>query len=116
MLEKIIKNLPWKDGRQEMGYKKIKLFESQRLLCDCYLLYYPEGSQVQAHFDKVDFGKHYRLNIVIKKANEGGDFVCENPIWNRYRVNLFRPDISEHYVKKIKNGYRIVFSVGWIIR
>ena len=114
MIESLLKKLPWDKGRQGTGYSKIKLLESRRLKCDAYLLYYPTGSEIPPHTDKVESGRHYRLNIVLKQARKGGRFICLNPLISRFRVNLFRPDIDEHAVTKIEDGYRILFSVGWI--
>ncbi len=114
ILEELVKKLPWEEGRQKTGYKKIKLLESERLNFDCYLLYYPEGSEIPQHFDKVESGRHYRMNIVLKKADVGGDFVCQDVIFSKYRTNIFRPDIAEHSVTKIEKGYRLVLSIGWL--
>lgn len=114
MLETIVKRLPWSKGRQGTGYNKICLFQSKRLMCDCYLLYYPQGSEIPAHVDEVQEGKHYRLNIMLKRAKKGGEFLCENPIYAKYRTYLFRPDISEHCVTRIDVGWRMMLSIGWV--
>ncbi len=114
MLEQLIKKLPWQRGRQGTGYNKIKVFESKHLMCDCYLLYYPQGSEILPHIDPVSSGKHYRLNVMLKRAEDGGDFVCKNPLLRLWRVFLFRPDISEHAVSRIEKGYRVMFSIGWV--
>ena len=114
MIEALIRKLPWQQGRQGTGYNKIRLFESRRLMCDCYLLYYPEGSEIPLHTDAVQAGKHYRLNLMLKKAKKGGEFICESPIFKGWRVFLFRPDVSPHSVTKIESGYRVMLSVGWV--
>ncbi len=114
MLEKLLKRLPWKPGRQGTGYSVFTFLQSERFLCDGHILYYPEGSEIPPHRDKVLFGKHYRLNIMFKKAKAGGEFICENPIFKWWRISLFRPDASTHSVTKIVDGYRVMLSIGWV--
>lgn len=111
-LENLIKKLPWESGRQAGGYSKLTLFATKK--CDAYLLYYPQGSEIPVHTDPVADGRHYRLNIAFKKANDGGEFQCDDPILRTRRMALFRPDVSPHSVSKIKSGYRLMLSVGWI--
>ena len=62
----------------------------------------------------VDSGKHYRLNIVLKKARLGGEFICPDAIFQRKRIKFFRPDISEHQVTKVVAGSRYLLSIGWV--
>lgn len=114
IVENLVKRLPWSKGRQGTGYNKICLFQSKLLMCDVYLLYYPQGSEIPWHTDEVKSGKHYRLNIMLKKATKGGEFLCEKPIYAKYRTFLFRPDLSEHAVARIDVGWRMMFSVGWV--
>ena len=105
----------WQRGRQESGYDKM-------LLCgllwpikfDCYLIKFPSGSEIKPHIDSVKMGRHFRLNIVLKKAKQGGEFVCEQAIINNPRIKLFRPDLHQHSVTKIEQGSRYVLSIGWI--
>ena len=105
----------WEGGRQQSGYKKM-------LLCrmfvpfkfDAYLIKFPQGSEIKPHTDKVKTGRHYRLNIVLKHALKGGEFICEQPIINYSRIKLFRPDIKQHQVVKIEKGTRYILSIGWI--
>lgn len=113
-MEGLIKKLPWEQGRQGTGYNKICLFMSRRLKCDCYFLYYPQGSEIPIHTDQVSGGRHYRLNIMLKKARKGGNFVCEDPLFKKWRVTLFRPDASPHAVTRIEDGYRLMLSIGWV--
>lgn len=113
-MESLLKKLPWTQGRQGTGYNKIKLFESQKLKCDGYLLYYPEGSEIPLHTDPVTLGRHYRLNIMLKKARKGGDFICANPLFKCWRLFFFRPDASPHAVSRIDSGYRVMLSIGWV--
>lgn len=105
----------WERGRQKSGYDKMLLCGAiWPIKFDSYLLKFPEGSEIKPHTDKVTSGKHYRLNIVIKNADDGGEFICSNPIFESKRIKLFRPDISEHQVSKIVKGNRYLLSIGWI--
>lgn len=114
MFERLLRKLPWQAGRQGTGYNKLCLLQSSRLMCDAYLLYYPEGSEITPHTDPVQAGKHFRLNIMLKRAESGGEFVCENAIFRGFRMNLFRPDSSVHSVTRINKGYRVMLSIGWV--
>lgn len=112
MLQKILNKIPWTKGRQNSTYNKKLLFQSERF--DCWLLYYPKGSFIQEHIDEVDEGKnHYRLNIILIKAKQGGLFKSITTILNLGRIILFRPDISPHRLTVVKKGYRVVLSIGW---
>lgn len=105
----------WQSGRQQSGYDKM-------LLCGCvwpikfdgYLLRFPSGSEIAPHKDTVTSGKHYRLNIVLKEASKGGEFLCDTPLFETKRIKFFRPDISQHQVTQIVCGTRYVLSIGWI--
>ena len=80
---------------------------------DCYLFYYPCNSYIPKHKDPHKFGKQYRFNIELIKANKGGQFVCKNIIWSAFnRIFLFRADSEYHKVTKIEDGIRIVLSIG----
>lgn len=83
-------------------------------MADCYLLYYPEGSVIPPHTDEWTGKRHFRLNIVLHQPKRGGEFKCANCIINRFPVYFFRPDANEHSVTKIEEGYRLVFSLGWV--
>ncbi len=105
----------WERGRQQSGYDKMLLFGTLwPVKCDTYLLKFPEGSEIKPHTDPVRTGRHYRLNIVLKNAKEGGDFICQNPIYESKRIKLFRPDLCQHQVSKIIQGNRYLLSIGWI--
>jgi hypothetical protein len=108
--------LRWEPGRQGTGYDKLLLLVSPLPVpFDCYLLRFPEGTEIPAHQDKVAGGRHFRLNVVVKRSPSGGDFVCDDPIVNWRRVKLFRPDRSVHSVTRVVGGSRYVFSVGWVL-
>ncbi|MBS7807920.1 2OG-Fe(II) oxygenase [Variovorax sp. PCZ-1] len=108
--------LKWLRGRQGTGYDKMLLATARwPLPFDCYLLRYPQGSAIPPHTDPVTDKRHYRLNIVVKRAVEGGDFLCATPIFATARIKLFRPDACEHAVSEVKKGSRYVFSLGWVL-
>jgi len=105
----------WQRGRQLSGYDKMLLLQSLwPIPFDCYLLRFPEGAEIAPHVDKVSHGKHYRLNIVVKRAKSGGEFVCKTPIFTSTRIKYFRPDVCEHSVTRVTEGSRYVLSIGWI--
>jgi hypothetical protein len=66
--------------------------------------------------DQVADGRHYRLNIILTAAREGGEFRCKNALFESARIKLFRPDVSEHEVTPVTSGSRLIFSLGWILR
>ncbi|WP_205746121.1 2OG-Fe(II) oxygenase [Dyella terrae] len=84
------------------------------LPCDCYLLRFPAGTTVPPHVDRVERGRHFRLNIILRPAKRGGEFVCERPIFISRRIKLFRPDRETHSVTRIEEGTRWVLSFGWV--
>lgn len=105
----------WERGRQKSGYDKMLICGATwPIKFDTYLLKFPQGSEIAPHTDKVGSGKHYRLNIVLKKADLGGEFICSNPIFETKRVKLLSPDVSEHQVSKVIKGNRYLLSIGWI--
>ncbi len=115
MLHNLLMKVKWTNGRQEGGYKIFRLFQSKKFRFDSYLLYYPEGSEIPSHIDKVEQGKHYRINVELIKAKTGGKFLLEGkPKFKWWRVVYFCPSDQTHSVTKINKGYRLVFSIGWI--
>lgn len=109
------KVLRWQRGRQESGYDKMLLLQSMwPLPFDVYLLRFPTGSEIKPHVDRVASGAHYRLNLVIRRAKYGGEFICAKAIHDSPRIKIFRPDVCEHSVTQIESGTRYVLSVGWI--
>lgn len=103
----------WQRGRQGSGYEKLQIFALP--FADAYLLRYPRGSHVPLHRDEVRKGRHFRLNIVVKRARSGGDFLCGHALLRFPRVVLFRPDLEEHAVTRIWAGTRYVLSFGWVL-
>lgn len=105
----------WDSGRQASGYNKMLLCGALwPIKFDVYFIKFPQGSEIKPHTDNVKTGKHFRLNIVLKHAQQGGEFTCDNSIVNKSRIKLFRPDINEHSVSKIEKGCRYILSIGWI--
>lgn len=105
----------WVKGRQGTGYEKLKLF--QFLNMDCYILRYKEGDYIPWHTDPVPNRKHWRLNITLKNAIEGGEFMMKES--GRFSIMsphspvvLFRSDIVEHCVSRVRLGRRIVLTFG----
>jgi hypothetical protein len=103
--------MKWEKGRQDTGYSKLTIFNI--LFFDLYILKFPTNSEIPSHVDLAN-RPHCRLNIVLKKATEGGKFICSKTILNWSRIKLFRPDIHEHSVTKITKGTRWVLSIGWL--
>lgn len=103
-------------GRQKSGYDVLLLITNSFLFqFDCYIIRYREGSHVPPHRDPNPAGKHYRLNIVIKRARKGGEFQCDQTIFQSNRIKLFRPDLYKHSVSKVEEGSRYVLSIGWLL-
>ncbi|HRE17989.1 MAG TPA: hypothetical protein PLW86_13140 [Rhodocyclaceae bacterium] len=107
----------WQRGRQGSGYDKMLLLTARwPIAFDSYLIRYPEGSEIPPHVAPVQAGRHYRLNIVLKAPQSGGEFICATPIFATRRIKLFRPDACEHSVTQVVGGSRYVFSLGWVLR
>ena len=114
-MKSLAKLFKWDKGRQLSGYQKMLLIRSQWLFkFDVYLLKFPQGSEIKQHVDTVTSGKHFRLNIVLKKAKQGGEFICNDLIFETARIKLFRPDICTHSVTEVVRGERYVLSIGWV--
>ena len=107
----------WKAGRNKTGYFKCKLFGFANVLVgiDCYILKYPPGACVPPHTDLVTDSRHYRMNIVLKRARRGGRFYMFSNRF-KHRVIIFRPDLIEHRVSQVTRGTRYVLSFGFAIR
>lgn len=108
----------WQEGRQKYAtyYKMLLATARWPLPFDIYILKYPQGSELPVHVDNVPLGKHHRLNIVLKKAVIGGEFVSGKHGFTRQRVVYFRPDVELHGMTKILKGTRYVLSIGWVTK
>jgi hypothetical protein len=83
---------------------------------DCYLIRYPIGSAIPPHKDQVSEGRHFRMNLVLKKSRAGGEFLCKTPIFATQRIKLFRPDLCEHSVTTVEGSPRYILSLGWVLK
>lgn len=113
MLQNLWRKRMYKEGRQGTGYL-VKTLLSKVILglgIDVHVIKYPTGSYIPEHVDTVDGKRHYRLNIVLQKANIGGIFV-KNGEWQQGRIYFFRPDVDKHSVVRIHSGTRKVLSIG----
>lgn len=106
----------WEPGRQAgCVYRKARLWQIGSALLnkwsDCYIIEYPPNAILPMHTDPVKKGRHYRLNIELKGK---GEFKCTKPIFKKWRVALFRPDVSFH---GMENGptIRRVLSLGFVV-
>ena len=107
----------WEPGRQGTGYDKCLIVTSSfPVPFDCYLLRFPDGTEIPPHRDPVGTGRHYRLNVVVKRAPSGGDFICADPILDWGRLKFFRSDRSIHSVTRVVGGSRYVLSIGWVLK
>ncbi|MFP8967307.1 hypothetical protein ACKC9G_12060 [Pokkaliibacter sp. CJK22405] len=107
----------WQRGRQQGGYDKLLLATLRwPVPWDCYLLRFPEGSVIPPHQDKVVTGRHFRLNIVLRKAKRGGEFVCSQTLFSTSRIKLFRPDKVIHEVSRVEQGSRYLLGIGWVLK
>jgi hypothetical protein len=105
----------WEAGRQGTGYEKMLLATARRPLpFDCYLLRYRPGSSIGWHSDPVDGRRHFRLNVVLRKAVGGTFAMSGTPLWSAGRAVLFRPDVTPHAVSMVERGTRYVLSIGWV--
>ena len=106
----------WKPGRQGTGYRKLLLAQGRwPLPFDAWLLHFPEGSYVPVHRDPTE-GQHWRLNIILKAADQGGTFISRGTVWDGPRLKIFRSDLCAHAVTPVVAGNRWVLSIGWVLR
>lgn len=107
---------PWKPGRQGGNYWKLKLLSWEPHF-DLYLLYYPHWSFIAPHRDPVPGRRHYRANLLLREARNGGRFWRHGPALFQWRgLVVFRPDVVEHGVERIRDGSRLVLSLGGTLK
>lgn len=82
---------------------------------DSYLIRCRKGHSIPPHKDPVSDKRHFRLNIILSPARKGGEFFCDDPIYEGRRIKFFRPDKTQHGVTKIIEGTKLVFSLGWVL-
>ena len=72
-----MKKWQWQNGRQNSGYDKFFVIGARwPIAFDLYILRFRTGANIPPHTDKVASGKHYRLNIVIKKRQHRAVSSC----------------------------------------
>lgn len=107
--------LRWQRGRQKTGYDKLLVLALRwPVPMDIHLLKYPDGAAIPPHRDPVPGHRHFRANLVLRKSTAGGRFVCESPLFESDRLNVFRSDLSTHSVEPIVGKARWVLSIGWL--
>ena len=104
------------EGRQGTGYDKLFLAPGPfpRMGFDLHLLRFRTGTHVPRHRDPAT-GRHYRVNIVLRAADQGGVFSCARPLLDWPRVKIFRPDVEPHSVSRIEAGERWLLSLGVVL-
>jgi hypothetical protein len=114
-------------GRQHSGYRTFTFLHVKwprwlgrwLLGFDGHVIHYPAGSHIPPHRDRVEHGRHFRINLVLWQPARGGEFVCEGDNgrhgWSLgRRLFVFRPDVMTHSVSRCE-GPRVVLSFGWAL-
>lgn len=94
--------MKWIKGKIDESYQKRILFERENI--NLVLLKCPKNSWVPPHRDGVPGKLHFQLNIPLKKAKRGGKFQISEPLVEKDKWSLFRPDSSLHEVTKVEEG------------
>jgi len=106
----------WQTGRRNTGYDKLLLAAAPwPVAFDLHLLRFPTGTHIPPHRDPTR-GRHFRVNLVLVPATEGGEFVCGDVLVDLPRLKVFRSDLAEHSVTEITAGTRWVLSLGVVLR
>jgi len=90
------------------------------------ILDYRTGSSVDEHRDggiddnRMKLLLGLNVNIVLKKADVGGKFICPQAIVNTSRIKIFNGDKYQHKVTPIEKGRRVAlvfkFSLAKVIK
>lgn len=74
---------------------------------------YRQGSYLEKHSDLSSSkpGAEYRVVVILKKAEIGGELLCEGFILNWTRLKIFNTRVP-HEVTKIEKGDRRVLLLG----
>lgn len=101
----------WERGRSG-SYEKLRLlwWRFRRVGGDVYLLRFPPGGSAHWHYDRIENGRHYRLNIELRKPRVGG-FETRERVFRLGRLAVFRPDRVLHRVSAVSDE-RLVLSFG----
>ena len=105
--------LKWKPGRLGTGYDVYTIIDLPRF--DVHILRMCEGAYIPEHTDKIDGFAHNRMNIVLRRAKVGGQFICREAV-RIGRITFFRPDTAKHCVTQVHKGRRYALSIGWASR
>lgn len=105
--------MKWVAGQLGSGYEKLTLLKFPCL--DMHLIRFPKGSHIDPHVDPAPKGRQWRMNVVLKVCEQGGDFVCPNAFVNWRRLKIFRPDVQTHEVTRVTEGDRLVLTVGAVL-
>lgn len=107
-----MKWLTWRPGRRKTGYHNMLLLQWRwPILWDLYLLRFGPGSHAPEHLDEVPGYRHYRINLILRQAKRGGEFISDHCLYNGARLKVFRSD-RPHKVTKVEQGTRYVLSLG----
>lgn len=116
----------WEYGRQNGTYKKRKIFVSELLRVDCYLLFVWSDISVSPvpvsmHKDRVPDGyEHHRLNWnLLSPSNTNPTYIWTKGRLERPgRIYRFRPDLQLHGVDYFpkQSGSMLILSIGWLTR
>ena len=108
----------WRWGYDQFytGYRIFTIAYIKWLRWDIYLFHYPTGSLIPKHKDPAKYGAHYRFNVTLKKAKQGGEFKCNNVVFKWWRFCLFRADANYHSVTRIEQGSRWILSFGFTFK
>ena len=90
------------------------------------ILDYRIGSSVDEHRDggiddnRMKLLLGFNANIILKKADVGGKFICPQAFVNTSRIKIFNGDKYQHSVTTIEKGRRVVlvfkFSLAKLIK
>ncbi len=95
-----------------LGIINRSLIYTKRLTVN--LVTYSVGHKVTRHIDMVDGGRYYKLNFMLIKPIEGGNFQSDKVIFSVFnRVIFFRPDLYAHSVSTITEGKRVLLSFAF---
>ncbi len=105
----------WYNVGQNISYRKFvfSLRWPITFQFQIHLTRYKSGSWLSEHVDEIhEKERQFRLVLVLKKAKQGGELLCEHFITNRSRLKLFEPCKYKHEVTRVEEGERIVALIG----
>jgi len=81
--------------------------------------HYEDNACTHVHTDPAPKGyTHVRANVLLKKPKEGGDMIVDNQITNLEKNDLWLilASLENHGSTPIKNGERLVYSFGALVK